>query len=467
MRLLVITLLLAIVVPLAKADRSIMVPADSLPTRWEYYPSAEGQMISLDDTWWKNFDDPVLDELIETALKNNYDLRTAFNNINIALNTYRATRSGYFPTLSATAGWEKDRISGLMYGGGSATKRQYWTGQLGISWQVDLFGKITKQLEAKKASYQATQAEWAATMLTVVSEVIKEYIDLRVAQKQLELMQQHAESQLDIVEMVLARQEAGVASMLDVAQAKTVYYSTLANIPGYENTITSCLNALAVLTGTYTYNLPDELRATPQELPKYQQLVSIGIPLDLLRRRPDIIEMEKTVASYAAQLGVAKKDFLPSLTIEGTISTVARDADKLFTRQSLGYTIAPTLTWNFPTGGELTYNVRVARETLDNEINNYNYTVINAVEEVNNAISSFRNAMMYIKSLDDVVIWARKSLSLSVDLYRNGLTAFSNVVDAQEDVLEYETEAVTARENALVALVQLYTSLGGGWQQEE
>lgn len=447
------------------AEKSILVPADSLPSRWEYFPSAEGRIISLDDDWWKNFEDPLLDSLVSLALKENYDLRTAYNNINIALNNYRATRSNYFPTVSATAGWEKDRITGTMYGDGSATKRRYWTGELGISWQIDLFGKITRQAQSKKSLWQASQAEWAATMLTVVGQVITEYVDLRVAQLQLEIMQKHAESQLEVVEMVLARQEAGVASMLDVAQAKTVYYSTLANIPGYENTITSCINSLAVLTGTYPDRLPHGLHHIPGELPKYQQLISVGIPMDLLRRRPDIIEMEKTVASYAAQLGVAKKDFLPTLTLEGTISTIARDFDKLFSRQSIGYTIAPTLTWNFPTGGELTYNVRVARETLDNEINNYNYTVMNAVEETNNALSLFRTAMMHIKSIDDVVVWAQKSLSLSVSLYKDGLTAFSNVVDAQETLLEYETEAVTARQNALTALVNIYTALGGGWEE--
>lgn len=447
----------------ATAKDNMDLLQDSMPQRWEYYPSSEGRMLSLDDKWWQNFDDIMLDSLIDLGLRKNSNLQIAYNNIKIALNTYRAARSSYFPTISATVGWEKERISGLMYGEGSVTKHRYWSGQLGVSWQIDLFGKISEQTRSKKNLWQASQAEWAGTMLTVISNIMTEYIDLRVAQMQLEIMQRHAESQLKIVEMVLARQEAGVASMLDVAQAKTVYYSTLANIPVYENTITNCINSLSVLTGTYPEDLPEGLFKTPLRLPNYEQLISTGIPIDLLRRRPDVIEIEKTIASYASQLGLAKKDFLPTLTLEGTISTASQNFNKLFSRESIGYSIAPTLTWNFATGGEQTYNVRIARQTLENEINTYNYTVMNAVEETNNALSMFHTAMSHIKMIDDVVIWAQKSLSLSVDLYRNGLTAFSNVVDAQESVLEYETQAYTARENALIALVEIYSALGGGW----
>lgn len=440
-------------------------PADSLPTRWEYYPSADGKIISLDDTWWRNFNDPLLDSLVNMGLKANYDLRNAYNNISIAYNTYKSTRSGFFPTVSASVGWDKERTSGRI-GTGNAANRAYWNGQVGFSWQVDLFGKIGAQARSKKNLWQASQAEWAGTMLTVVSEIIDEYIALRTAQRQLLLMQNHAESQLRIVEMVLARKEAGVASMLDVAQAKTVYYSTLSNIPVYENTITSCINALAVLLGTYPDRLPATLYDIPQHLPDYEQMIGTGIPLDLLRRRPDIVEVEKTMASYAADLGVAKKDFLPTLTLDGTISTSATHLNDLFTGQSFGYSIIPTLTWNFSTGGEQIYNVRMARENFENEINNYNLTVLTAVEQTNNALSGYYTAMNHIKMIDDVVIWAQKSLDLSVDLYRDGLTAFSNVVDAQETLLEYESDAVTARSDALTSLVQIYIALGGGWDAD-
>lgn len=441
-----------------------ITPTDPLPERWEYYPSVDGQIISIDDKWWINFDDQLLDSLVSMGLKANYDLKNALNNISIALNTYRAARSNYFPTFSASVGWQKERQSGAAYGKGTKpTTQSYWSGELGLSWQIDLFGKLTAQAKAKKSAWQASQAEWAGTMLTVVSEIINEYIDLRVAQAQLTLTQRHAESQLEVVEMVLARKEAGVASMLDVSQAKTVYYSTLANIPVYENTIQSCVNALAVLLGVYPSQLPDGIYQVSDKLPCYQQLIAAGIPMDLLRRRPDIIEMEKNVATYAAQLGVAKKDFLPSLSLDGTISTSAQNAGDLFTKESFGYTIAPTLTWNFSTGGEQIYNVRAAKESLQSEINSYNLTVLTAVEEANNALSSYYTALKHINMINDVVEWARKQLELSVDLYRNGLSAFSNVVDAQETLLEYEIDAVTAKESALTSLVQIYTALGGGW----
>lgn len=451
-----------------KAENNDVSVSQHLPERWEYYPSAEGRLISVDDRWWQNFNDSLLDTLVQRGLEANYDIKIAARNITISLNTYKAARSGYFPTLSVQAGWNKQRVSGLT---GStpmpATTSHYWTGEVGVSWQIDLFGKITGQAQSKKSLWQASQAEWAGTMLTVASQIITEYIDLRAAQMQLDIMQRHAQSQLDIVEMVLERKDAGVASMLDVAQAKTVYYSTLANIPALENTIAGCINAIAQLLGTYPAHLPGGIFNTPSSLPQFEQLVETGIPMDLLRRRPDIVEMEKNVASYAALLGVAKKDFLPTLTLEGTISTSATQIGKLFTRLGIGYTIAPTLSWSFATGGEQTYNVRTARENLENEIDSYNTTVIAAVEETNNALSGYYTAMRHIRLIDDVNVWAQKQLDLSVNLYRDGLSAFSNVVDAQETVLEYATQAVTARGTALTSLVQIYVALGGGWDAEE
>lgn len=457
-------LTLTAISPLRAQNEETKYLADSLPQRWEYYPSADGQIISLEDNWWANFNDEMLDSLVSMGLKANYDLRNAVNNINIALNTYKSNRSAYAPTLSAQAGWEKERISGRMYGNGSVTNHSYWNGQLGISWQVDLFGKVRDQVKSSKSLWQASQAEWAGTMLSVVSQIATEYVDLRVAQSELLLMQQHAESQLEIVGMAIARQEAGVGSMLDVAQAKTVYYSTLSNIPVYENTITNCLNSLAVLCGVMPEKLPAEIRQFPKRLPQYEQLIQTGIPMDLLRRRPDIIEAEKQIASYAALLGVAKKDFLPILTLEGTISTAASDMRDLFSRPSMGYSIAPTLSWNFDLGGAQTYNVRIAKDDLENGINSYNLTVLTAIEETNNAISSYYTSMKHIKMIEDVLIWAQKSLDMSIELYRSGLAAFTNVADAQETVLEYETELVEAQSDALTSLIQIYVALGGGWE---
>ena len=460
-KIILFSLLLPLFCYLDAAARQPM-PADSLPARWEYLPAADGRTISIDDTWWKNFDDQLLDTLVSRGLAANYDLQNAVNNISIALNTYRSARSDYFPQFTASAAWQKERTSSKT-GTGPAATRSYWTAQAAISWQVDLFGKITEQAKAKKNLWQASQAEWTATMLSVTSQIITQYITLREAQMQLDLTQRHARSQLEVVDMVIARNEAGVASMLDVAQAKTVYYSTIAQIPVYENTVAASINAIAVLLGTYPDKLPPAIYDTNDTLPQYRHIIPAGIPVDLLRRRPDIIETEKTVAAYAAQLGVAKKDFLPTLTLDGTISTMATDITDLFSKGTLAYTIAPTLSWSFATGGEQIYNRRIAAETLQSGINSYNLAVLTAVEETNNALTDYFNALKHVRMVDDVVMWARKSLSLSVDLYKNGLTPFSNVVDAQETLLQYETQAVTVRADALTALVQIYTALGGGW----
>lgn len=198
-------------------------------------------------------------------------------------------------------------------------------------------------------------------------------------------------------------------------------------------------------------------------LPDYRAIVPIGVPVDLLRRRPDVVAAEYNLAASASALGIAKKEFLPTLTLNGSVGTAAHKIGNLFTNSSFTYTVAPTLSWNVFSGMSRRHNAVAARQQMEMQIDNYNLTVLNAVSEVDGCISTFESAIRTIDMLGQVVEQSRKSLELSLDLYKRGLSPFNNVVNAQLDYLTNQNSLISAHGKALNAQIALYEALGGGW----
>ncbi len=381
----------------------------------------------------------------------------------MAKEALNAARAGYYPSLGLQGGWTKARSSGAL-GNVSmpATTTDYFSLGLNMSWEIDVFGKISAKASQQKALYNATRAEYAATMVTLCANIAKAYVNLRVWQAEWQVAVEHIASQEKIVKITEARHEAGLASMLDVTQARIVYYSTQASMPTLRSSIRTTINSIALLLGVYPRDINDLLEPT-SPLPDHRQIVPVGVPAELLRRRPDIVEAEYELASYAAALGIAKRDFLPTLSLNGSIGTGAHSAGDLFSRNSLTYSIEPTLTWTIFDGMSRRANMASARQQMEIGIESYNNTVMTAVEEVDNAITTYAGTLRNLDILDDVVTQSRKSLDLSLDLYKRGLSPFNNVVTAQMNLLEYQNSVVTASGNALTALITLYEALGGGW----
>lgn len=428
----------------------------------QHYSSAP-----IDDAqWWKRFDDPILDSLIELAVERNYNLAIAARRIEIARQAVRSAQSGYYPQLSVDAGWSRSRQSGAIAGKDvAATTSSYWNGGISMSWEIDLFGKITASARQRKSLLRVSKAEYGAAMVALQAQMATAYINLRVYQAEREVAKTHSESQLKVVHITEARHKAGLASMLDVAQSKTVYYSTIASIPLLENSIRTTINSIAILLGEY----PSELYGTLNEarpLPNYRQLVATGVPLDLLSRRPDIVAARQNVAAAADALGISRKDYLPTLTLNGSVGTAAHNASDLFKKNSFTYTVAPTLSWTIFDGFARKSATATAKENMEIEIDNYNLTVMTAVEEADNAMSAYIHELDYLNSISEVVSQSEESERLSLDLYKRGLSSFTNVVDAQLNVLEYKNSLIVAKGNALVSLIDLYKALGGGWNND-
>ncbi len=433
-----------------------------VPDRWTFSEHLSPTLPD-EDSWWKGFEDPVLDSLISTGVKNNFNLSAARKRVEIARMNLKSARSAYFPTIGASAGWTKNRTSGLqLSGGGESVTTDYFDASLSASWEIDVFGKIASSAGEQKNLIKVSKAEYAGAMLSICAEIATTYIQLRVWQNELIVDNEHSTRQERIVKITEARHEAGLASMLDVRQAREVYYSTKASIPVLENSITTAMNSLSLLVGSYPGEL-NQLLSQPCPMPDYRRIIGTGIPAELLRRRPDIVAAEMTIAANASALGVAKKDFLPTLSIDGSIGTAAHNAGDLFKKESFTYTVAPRLTWTIFSGFSRSAAVTEARQTMRISIDNYNQTVMTAVCEVDNAISSYLSSIRHIDAIKETIDQTNESYKLSVDLYKRGLTPFNNVVSAQLNLLENENHMIVARGQALAALVSIYKSIGGGW----
>lgn len=436
---------------------------DSLPEQWTYAPEIQQEIPSSTDGWWRSFGDTTLDSLISLALDYNYDLAQTLRRTEIARNTMRQAQAGWYPSVGLTAGWSKDRQSGaIAVPGMPATVTSGFNAGLSARWEIDVFGKIASGVKAKKAAYNASRAEYAGAMVSLCAQVATTYFQLRTLQGQLYVAEIHSESQLKTVNIARARFEAELASKLDVAQAEETYYSTLASIPKLQYSIHTAINSLEVLTGSFSDRLRTVL-SEPTPLPDCYRMVSAGVPAALLRRRPDIAQAELELAQSAAEVGIAKKDFLPTLAIEGAVGTSAHNLKDLFKNNSYTYSIAPTLSWTLFDGLSRKYALATAREQMQAAIDNYNLVVANAFQETDNALAGYHFAIIYLQNVDKVLTADTEALKLAMDRYKNSLSPMLDVVTAQLNTLTTEQEQIAARGQALTSLINLYEALGGGF----
>lgn len=433
-----------------------------LPAEWEEDGKVFQQVLPVDDQWWKAFQDAMLDSLITVAIQRNYSVMTAIDRINMAQANLRIERSNFFPTIGLNAGWTRDQTSGNTSDLPRSTEH-YYNASLNMSWELDLFGSIRNRVKAQKENFAASRDEYVGTMISLCAQVASAYINLRELQQEMEVVKRNCASQAAVLKITEVRYNTGLASKLDVAQAKSVYFSTKASIPQLEASINQYITSLAILLGTYPQDVRPILERTGT-LPDYMEPIAVGLPADLLLRRPDIRSAERQVSAQAALVGASKSDWLPQVFLKGSVGYAAKDMKDLVKHNSLTYEIAPALSWTLFKGTQLVNATRLARAQLDQSINQFNQTVLTAVQEVDNAMNAYRNSIKQIVALREVRNQGEETLRLSLDLYKQGLTPFQNVLDAQRSLLSYENQLVQAQGYSLLQLIAMYQALGGGWE---
>lgn len=437
-----------------------------LPEAWST-DSLLSTVSPADDRWWQSFGDTCLTALIDEAVAGNYDLLAATKRIQVAKSMYNSALAGYSPVIGVGADWVNNQSSGnLMPTSTDPTLSRYLQADLSVSWEIDLFGKIYFRAKESKEQYNATKEEYNAAMIALCAQLANNYITLRTYQAQMKVAESNILSQMAILDITETRFNTGLASALDVAQAKTVYLGTRASIPQLKAAIDHQINIIAVLLGKYPNEVYNRL-ATPADQLDYLQIVSVGIPYDLLRRRPDIRQAEYNIAAQAAAVGIAITDFLPSISLNGSVGYASNNLDKFFDQGSLAFNITPSFRWTLFNGTKRIQAHNAAKAQMHAAVDNYNNTVLMAVQEVETAMSSYKNSVKQLVFLRELVNQGQLTLDLSIDLYKNGLVDFQTVLDAQRQTLSYQNSLVETRAASAKSLVNLYQALGGGWSNNQ
>ena len=406
---LLLLLFLSSAISAQHADHYLDTP---LPQAWEEGGEVFRQTLPVDDQWWKSFGDTTLDSLISIAVDRNYSVLTAIDRMNMAKAGLRMERSGFFPTVGINAGWTRQQTSGNTSELPQSTQH-YYDVSANMSWELDIFGSIRQRVKAQKETFAASKEEYTAVMVSLSAQVASSYIQLRELQQELKVVERNCASQAAVLKITEVRYNTGLVSKLDVAQAKSVYFSTKASIPQLESGINQYITSLAVLLGTY----PQEIRPVLErvgELPDYMEPISIGIPADLLMRRPDIRSAEHQINAQAASLGASKSDWLPQVFIKGSVGYASKDFKDLTKHKSFTYEIAPALSWTIFSGGKLVNATKSARAQLDEAIDQFNQTVLTAVQETDNAMTAYRSSIKQIVALREVRNQGQETLTLSL-----------------------------------------------------
>lgn len=440
--------------------------AQPMPQQW----MADSLMTNLspaDDMWWNAFGDTCLTALIEQAVADNHNLMAAAQRVQVAKSMYNSALAGYSPIIALNGAWVNDQSSGnLTSQSTDPSLVRYLQAGISFNWEIDFFGKIYFRAKEGKEQYNATREEYNAVMISLCAQLASQYITLRTYQAQMSVALTHIVSQQAILDITEARFETGLASALDVAQAKTVYFNTRASIPALQAAIDNQINVIAVLLGKYPADIYQRL-AAPAPQVEYLQLVSVGIPYDLLRRRPDLRQAEYNIAAQAAAVGIAITDFLPSLSLNGSVGLASHDPARFFDNSSLTFNITPTFKWTLFNGTQRFQACNAAKAQMQAAVDTYNNTVLLAVQEVESAMSSYKNTVKQLVFLRELVNQGQTTLDLSIELYKNGLIDFQTVLDAQRQMLSYQNTLESTRGSSAIALVNLYQALGGGWNNAE
>ncbi|MFG0257168.1 MAG: efflux transporter outer membrane subunit [Phycisphaerales bacterium JB043] len=412
-------------------------------------------------TWWTVFNDPMLDELIHTAEADNRDLRIAVSKVTEARARVGIAQSARSPQISL--------------GGGAAASSDSSTGfdtrvrtnlSAEASWEIDVFGRIARQVEAADATYEATEEDRRDVQVSLFAEVARAYLSVRSLQAQLAAAENNIGSQREILSLTETRFRDGISSGLDVAQAREVLASSEAQIPALRISLSREINTIALLVGTHPQALHVDLRE-PGPIPVPPQNVTVGLPADLLRQRPDIRAAERRLAAQTAQLGVATADLYPSFSLGGSIGLSALDGDDLLDASSRSFSFGPSLRWSVFDGGRVRAQIRVEDARVEQSILLYERAVLQALEEVESSMTAFLEQRVRVDATERAADAARETLRLATTLYKDGLVGFQDVLDAQRRVFSAEGDVAASRGLAAQYAVSLYKALGGGWDPAE
>lgn len=450
-------------------------PKSDLDAQWtQASAKSEPAAGAVDTYWWKSLNDPALDELIEAAFANNPTLQIAGVRVLEARAQLNQSIGNLFPQQQALSGGATYTNTTLQPASASpvpgSISSNYQSAQLffSASWELDFWGKYRRSIESQRASFLGTVASYDDALVTLIADVASSYVNIRATEERLRVASRNADIQRESLRVASAQYKYGETSELDVRQASTILEQTEAQIPRLQNTLTQARNGLAVLLGVAPGRLDTYLKG-PGDIPTPPEQIAVGIPRDLLRRRPDVRAAGLSAAAQSALIGVAKANMYPALSLSGMFGYASNNVGgntlgDLFSWKSPVSQVGGTFVWPVFNYGRLVNQVRVQDANFEQTILNYQNTVLNAQAEVENGLSAFYTERQALANLTHAAEAARRSTALSLVQYKAGEADYTTVLSTEQAQLSVEDAVVTSRGNVLLGMIGVYRALGGGWE---
>ena len=465
---------IAALVPGCLVGPNYRPPETKVPAAWSEQMAGGTATQAIESCrWWQTFKDPVLTSLIDRAVQSNLDLRVAQSRLREARASRDITAAGLWPSLNSSGSYTRTHNS--KYGpaarsaaaGGSASSfsLQQDLFQLGFdaSWEIDVFGGTRRAVEAADAGVAAVQENERSVLLSLLAEVARNYVELRGAQRQIVITRNNIQTQKDTLDLTRSRYTAGLTSEIDVLRQEAQLTGTQSQIPTLESSVKRSIHRMGTLLGKEPGALLQELSkdapipGTPPEVP-------VGLPSELLRRRPDVRSAERELAAATAQIGVAVADLFPRFSLTGFVGRQSEQFSDLSLGASKLWSVGPSIQWPIFQGGRIAANIKVQNALQEQALALYEQTVLTSLEEVENALVDYSKEQVRYRSLAESVDANLRTVSLTNELYTRGLIDFLNVLDSQRSLYISQFQLVQSQQNVTLNLVALYKALGGGWE---
>lgn len=413
--------------------------------------------------FWKQFDDPVLDSMVSDALTANYDLRIALGRLVQARALRNQSLFDLAPTVTASAGYSKQRTPAVEnpFGGPYITK--LYDAGFDATWELDFFGGVRRGIQARNAELEGEVANLHDAQVSVIAEVARNYFELRGEQTQLAVARANVKNQQQVLGLAQAELQAGSGTDLDVARAQSQLSTTLSTIGPLEAAVSRSIHRLGVLTGRDPDALTGVLSA-PHGLPPLPPIIPVGTPEELLRRRADIRAAERNVAASTALVGVAISNLFPKVTFTGSFGYAAAEPADFGSSGSRSYSIGPGITWAAFDLGRVRAQIAGARAGAVISLDQYHQTVLNALEETEDALVTHARERDQLRNAEDAARASATAAKLAQIRYKGGMVDFLSVLDAERTELQTEDALAQSRTAAATSLIAVYKALGGGWE---
>ena len=416
--------------------------------------------------WWEEFHDPELTALINQAARSNLTLQEATQQIIEAREIRNATAANLGPLVSGVGSYQHSRRSknlGANSFKGGPTESDLYQAGFDASWELDFFGQVRRGVQAATANYRAAVENQRGVWLTLLSELADDYMTLRGVQRQIAVTVANLKTQQNTAAILKQQIGGGLSTSLALAQAEAQVATTESQLPELRIQEKQLIFAISILLGKPPQALEERL-AVPRAIPSVPPVVPIGLPSQLLLRRPDVRQAEEQYAAATANVGVAEGNLFPQFTINGNLGFSASDAAKWFDANSLTYGIGPNVSWSILNWGQVQSNINEQKAFRVQAFLNYRQTVLQALDDVNSALAAYTREQLHEKLLVDAVAENQKAVDYSTQLYENGLTDFLNVLSAQQALYTSQDALVQSQSAVSTDLVALYKALGGGWE---